>query len=250
MTHPEHNFTKFYEPKGEDVYVEVGAFSGATALLLPKTVRKILVEAEPHNADNLQKMIDSGELQNAQVIRTAVASSKGKMSYRVMGTALNCSRLIESPTHQLALVQNAERSKFSREEIMAHGEPGDWTPEGEPVEWCGYTIEVETDTLESILDGIGRYEADMFFGIDHIDLLASDCESCEFDMVKYAGKWLDPKKVRNWAIADYHIATRAQEIPEALEKAGYRIETDLGGNGYHGEPATGRGQLVVYGLSP
>ena len=40
------------------------------------------------------------------------------------------------------------------------------------------------------------------------------------------------------------------DIVKALEKAGYRIETDLGGNGYHGEPATGRGQLVVYGLSP
>ena len=36
---------------------------------------------------------------------------------------------------------------------------------GEPVDWKGYYIDVPTDTLEAVLDGLG---------IDHVDLLASD----------------------------------------------------------------------------
>ena len=225
MNHPEHWFTKFYTPKGEDIYVEVGAALGETAVLLPTTVRKILIEAEPKSADRLQSM----NIPNTIIVRTAVASSRGKMEYRVMGAHPNCSRLIESPTHQFALVQNEER-----------GRPPDWTPEGEPVDWKGYTIEVETDTLEAILDSLG---------IDHVDLLASDCESCEFDMLQYAGKWLDPAKVHNWAIAAYHIVARKDELFERLRNAGYRTDTDEGGGPYHGDPATGRGQLVIYGMN-
>ena len=227
--HPEHNFTKFYTPKGDDIYVEVGAAKGETAVLLPASVRKVLIEAEPISADNLERMVRSGELQNTIVVRKAIASEKGTQRYRVMGAHLNCSRLEDSPTHQFALVQRKEM-----------GERPDWTPEGEPVDWKGYTIEVETDTLEAVLNSLE---------IDHVDLLASDCESCEFDMVRYAGKWLDPARVHNWAIAAYHIVWRKEEIFEQLRNAGYRIGTDEGGGPYHGDPATGRGQLVIYGMN-
>jgi FkbM family methyltransferase len=228
--HPEHFFTKFYQPRGTDVYVEVGASFGSTAVLLPESVRKILIEPEEKSADILVKMIYDGELKNAIVVRTGIASKKGTLEFRVMDRVPNCSRLVESPTHQLAQEQNKER-----------GPKPDWTPEGEPVDWQGRTITIETDTLEAILDGLG---------IDHIDLLASDCESCEFDMVNYAGKWLDPKKVRNWAVAAYHITARANEIVEKLASAGYRIGYDYGGGSYHGDPATGAGQIVVFGLAP
>ena len=232
--HPEHNFQKFYTVKPGDIYVEVGAALGSTAFQLPVTARKILIEASPINADYLDHRIQVNELGNAVVIRTAIASTKGTMAFRMMGPRhVSENRLVDSPSTKLALQQNEER-----------GKPPTWNDHGEPVGWGAYTIQVPTDTLEGILDGIGRYEADMFFGLDQIDLLASDCESCEFDMVKYAGKWLDPKKVRNWAIGAYHIPGREPELFKALQDAGYRTETDLGGGAFHGP------QLVIYGLSP
>jgi FkbM family methyltransferase len=236
MTGPEHNFLKFVKPTGDMIYCEVGASFGQTAVLLPASVKKILIEPEPRSADILQAMVNQLELKNTIIVRTGVSSKKGKVLMRVMGKALNCSRLIESPTHKLAVQQHESRKITG----PLPGEPKEWTEEGEPSEWLGYTIEVEVDTLENILDSLG---------IDHIDLLSSDCEGQEFDMVNYAGKWMDPKKIHNWAIAAYHIAGREGEIFDVLKKAGYRIETDLGGYPFHGDPDNGKGQLVIFGLN-
>lgn len=65
---------------------------------------------------------------------------------------------------------------------------------------------VEVDTLDNMM-------ADL--GVDHIDLLTSDIEGAEEDLVKGAEHLLSEKRIRNVAIAAYH---RAQAMSPLVQK--------------------------------
>jgi FkbM family methyltransferase len=73
-------------------------------------------------------------------------------------------------------------------------------------------ITVQVDTLEGLLDSLP---------IDHVDLLASDCENCEIKLVQYAGRWIREHRIKHWAIGAYHRPENPPEISRILNAYGY-----------------------------
>lgn len=63
------------------------------------------------------------------------------------------------------------------------------------LESYGKTV-VETDTIDNILTELG---------INKVDLLSCDCEGCELNLVKSAEKYFSEKRIRNVALATYHV---------------------------------------------
>lgn len=58
--------------------------------------------------------------------------------------------------------------------------------------------------------------------VDRIDLLCSDVEGAELEMVKGASDYFSQKKVRNVAIAAYHDSATRNELISLLNKYGYK----------------------------
>lgn len=76
-----------------------------------------------------------------------------------------------------------------------------------------YWTEVDVDSIDNIL-----IELD----IDHVDLLSSDCEGCEMDLVNSAQKYLSEGRIKNVGIATYHGKDNHKLVCETLAKYNFK----------------------------
>lgn len=74
------------------------------------------------------------------------------------------------------------------------------------------TVEVDGDTLDNILTDLG---------VDHVDLLASDCEGAEIDLIKGAAKYLNERKIKHVAIGTYHAQGNHDAVAAILKEKGF-----------------------------
>lgn len=195
MRSAEHDWQAHYNLKPGDVYVEVGAFEGNTSVTLDPGVRQFLIEPSPPQAARIEAL----DRPNIVVVRKAVTKSKGQVAFMVEG----------APEEN-----HLKETKYVRDNMRP-----------------GFEVQVEGDTLEGILDGLG---------VDHVDLLAADCEGCEFDLVDYGGLWLAEHRIRNLAIAAYHVGGGPERVSEVLRKHGYETTAE------YGRPPYNDG-IIVYG---
>lgn len=111
------------------------------------------------------------------------------------------------------LVKKAITSEKKRVKFVTWGNPaGNRLSHGHD-DFPGDTVEVEGDTLDNILTDLG---------IDHVDLLASDCEGSEIDLVKGATKYLNEKKILHVAIGTYHAPGNHDAVTSMLEEKGFK----------------------------
>lgn len=176
----EHEWEKHYKLKPGDVFIEVGGFWGRYGVLATvEGAKAYLVEPAPANRAEMEKTMQEYGVAFT-VIPKAVAASKGTMKFIIA----------ENPSGYRLSVDAAEAEK-----------------------WKENVIDLEADTLEGILDGLG---------VDHVDLLASDCENQEVQMMQHAGRWLDQKLIRHLAIGAYHDPMNPDKIAAILQEKGYR----------------------------
>lgn len=76
-----------------------------------------------------------------------------------------------------------------------------------------YWTEVDVDSLDNILTDLG---------IDHVDLLSSDCEGAEMNLVESAQRYLREGRIKNVAIATYHAKDNHRLVSATLEKYGFQ----------------------------
>jgi len=76
-----------------------------------------------------------------------------------------------------------------------------------------YWTEVEVDSIDNILTELG---------IDHVDLLSSDREGCEMNLVESAKKYLSEGRIKNVGIATYHEPDNHKLVCATLERYGFK----------------------------
>lgn len=186
---PEHQWERYYNLKPGDVYVEAGAYLCRYGRIASRKVgpggRVILIEPSPQNVEVIKEVIDEMNLGNVILVEKAVWSEKGTNLFRVDG--------------------NPGASQLVFQQI----------PSAE-------IIEVKTDTVDNILDGLG---------LNHVDLFAADVENAEVEMVKGMKRGLGEERIKNIAIAAYHKHPDGNyaEISMMLRKKGYRVIKVWGG---------------------
>lgn len=184
---PDHDYMKHYELKKGDIYVEVGAYIGRSAKIASEKDcgKVILIEPDSRSANILQQGIDSGLLKNTIIIRKAVGNNTRKGKF-IEWTNSSASRL--------AIVNDNN----------------DISDNNDQPEKC---IDIEVDTIDNILDSLG---------IDHVDLLCSDSENAEINLVLGAQKYLKEALIKNVAIATYHSEGNHEKVTEVLKRYGFK----------------------------
>lgn len=119
----------------------------------------------------------------------------------------------EEPLQNVVLIKKAVSDRKGTAQFVTWGNPSGHRLSRYEGDYPGDRVDVETDTSEGILDSAG---------IDHVDLLAADCEASETDLVKYLGKWLSEKKVKHLAIGAYHTPTNPEQIMKFLQSHDYK----------------------------
>ena len=181
----EHDWQMFYHLKPEDIFVEVGAMWGSSlaSVLGAGVSRAVLVEGDLDNTRTIEARVKKlGVGNKVQVINKAVSDKKGRGFY------------------------------------LRHGNPAGHMLQSEYWRWPkGYMtsegMEVEIDTLAGILDSLT---------IDRVDLLGLDCEGSEVNALKYAGKWLSEKLIKNIG-AEIHGEEAKIDVMRLLKEADYEI---------------------------
>lgn len=176
---PEHEWERYYQLKPGDVFVEAGAFWGRYGIIASRKgcSKIILIEPSPANVATIENIVAVEGLKNVILVRKAVISEKKKIGFVTYGNPAG---------HRLS-----------------HG-IGDFPKD---------TVEVEGDTLDNILGGLG---------IDHVDLLASDCEGEEVNLVKGAAKYLKENRIRHVAIGTYHAPGNHEAVASILGQYGFK----------------------------
>lgn len=178
----EHDYQRAYLLRPGNIYCEIGAFWGRTAVIAHRfgCSKIILVEPSPKNAQRCRDTIAQYGISEAMVIQKAVSDHKGTRDFITWGNPAG-NRLASSPQ---------ESETYAQDKVT-----------------------VEVDTLEGILDSTG---------VDHIDLLGCDNENNEVLMVQGTGKWLSEHRIRNVAICAYHQEGNPEKIQEILKGHGYQ----------------------------
>ena len=173
----QHNWEKHYQLKEGDIFVEGGAFWGRYVRKASKKVgstgQVIAIEPSPENIRILKVLTEAEALENVTIVEKALWSEPGK--------------------EQFFIQENPASHQLKRLPLVKTGEM--------PPEEAEY-VEVELDTIENILLGLG---------IDHVNLLSADIEGAGLAMLKGCGKYLDEKRIRNFAVAVYHMPRAKQE---------------------------------------
>jgi FkbM family methyltransferase len=173
----EHNWEKHHTLRPGDIFVEVGGFWGKYGVKAARQgATAFLVEPFPSNIATLEMAMKVDNVKFG-IVRKAVGDHRGTEKFVCQGNPAGCRLAVPG-------------EDLSRLEV----------------------VDVEVDTLEGILDGLG---------VDHVDLLGSDCEGAEIDLVKYAGKWVDERRIRNFAIGAYHSPQNPRILTEMLAAKGY-----------------------------
>lgn len=188
---PEHDWQKYYKLRRRDIFVEIGAFWGRYAVLADKVrcSKIILVEASPINVETIKNFVNSEKIRNVIVVDKAVSNKKGKIKFDVSGNSAGHSIDSGNPWVEIGKKEVLTRNKDKIE-----------------------TIEVEVDTLDNILTGLG---------VDIVDLLASDCEGEEAHILEGAFRYLSEKRIKHVAIGAYHHDIIKDEVIKILNKHGY-----------------------------
>lgn len=189
----QHNWEKHYQLKEGDIFVEGGAFWGRYIRKASKQVgptgRVITIEPSPENIKILKVLIKAENLENVTLVEKALWSEPGRDLLFTQGN---------SASHQLKRLPGVQT-----------GKP---LPEGD-----GY-VEVELDTIDNILAGLG---------IKYVDLLSADIEGAELGMLKGCEKYLSEKRIRNIAVAVYHISDEGKrEFTSILREKGYEVSLE------------------------
>ena len=111
------------------------------------------------------------------------------------------------------LVKKAITSEKKKVGFVTWGNPAGNRLSHGPDDFPGDTVEVEGDTLDNILTDLG---------VDCVDLLASDCEGAEIDLVKGAEKYLKEARIRHVAIGTYHAQGNHEAVASMLGERGFK----------------------------
>jgi len=183
----EHAWEKYYTLKPGDVFVEAGPFWGRYAFPAQNQgcSKIILIEPSPVNVATIQNLINAKLLDKDKIILVlrAISDKKQTVTFYNRGNSAGHG-LIPPETRGLTV------SADDKNEIL-----------------------IEADNLDNILDKLG---------IDHVDLLASDCEDAEINLIKGAAKYLNEKRILNVAIATYHAAGNHEAVTSMLEERGFK----------------------------
>jgi FkbM family methyltransferase len=109
------------------------------------------------------------------------------------------------------LIKKAISNSKSKSKFCASGNPSAHRLSNNPND--PDLIDVEVDTIDSLLSELK---------IGHVDLLASDCEGAEIDMVKGANKYFEERRIKNIAIAAYHNPENHKIIIPILKNHGFK----------------------------
>lgn len=173
----QHNWEKHYQLKEGDTFVEGGPFWGRyvwkASLKVGATGRVIAIEPSPGNTEKLKILKAVENLRNVTIVEEALWDAPGKMQFFVDGNPAS---------HQLKCLP-----------LVKTGEM--------PPENAEYT-EVEVDTIDNILTDLG---------VEYVDLLSADIEGAELGMLKGCEKYLTEKRIRNLAVAVYHVQKPQKE---------------------------------------
>ena len=185
----QHNWEKHYKLKEGDIFVEGGSFWGRYIWKASKNVgpkgRVIAVEPSPENIKILKVLIKAENLENVTLVEKALWNGPRRDLLFVQGN---------SASHQLKSLPSAQTG-------------------GPLPEYSNY-VEVELDTIDNILTDLG---------IKYVDLLSADIEGSELEMLKGCEKYLSEKRIRNIAVAVYHIRVDLQDsFMELLREKGYK----------------------------
>lgn len=185
----QHNWEKHYQLKEGDIFVEGGAFWGRYIRKASKQVgptgRVITIEPSPENIKILKVLIKAENLENVTLVEKALWSEPGRDLLFTQGN---------SASHQLKLLPGAQTGKPLPED-------------------AGY-VEVELNTIDNILTDLG---------IKYVDLLSADIEGAELEMLRGCVNYLSEKRIRNIAVAVYHIRVDLQDaFMGFLREKGYK----------------------------
>lgn len=185
----QHNWEKHYQLKEGDVFVEGGAFWGRYTWKASKKVgptgQVIAIEPSPENIKILKVLIKATNLENVTLVEKALWNGPGRDLLFSQGN---------SASHQLKRLPGAQT--------------------GGPLPEDANYVEVELDTIDDILTDLG---------IKYVDLLSADIEGAELEMLKGCVKYLSEKRIRNIAVAVYHIRVDLQAaFMGILREKGYK----------------------------
>lgn len=150
--------------------------------------------------------------------------------YGMLASAAGCSKviLIEPSPDNVATINNViqkggiKNAVVVNKAVAAKKDMVNFIIRGNPAQHrvgiCSdpeYVIYVPGDRFDDIMDELN---------VDHIDLLASDCEGCEIELITTAEKWLSSGRIKNVAIGTYHESNNHYIVSGTLMKHGF---TDL-----------------------
>jgi FkbM family methyltransferase len=162
---PEHDWQKFYRLQPSDTFVEAGAFWGTWGIKASELV---------------------GE--NGKVVLIEPSSQ----SFRILQAVCEHFKLKNTVLVNKAVWNYTKKLKFD-----VNGRPSDNFLSSSGTE------EVEADTLDNILSGLG---------IETVHLLAADVEGAEVEMMGGCWQYLKDKKIKNVAIGAYHRKSYYESI--------------------------------------
>ena len=182
--YPEHQWEGKYKLKEGDVFVEAGAFWGRYGLIASHRV-----------GSTGRVILIEGNPENCNVIRQVVS---------VYGLT------------NVELVEGIVWSKTERTTFCIEGNPAGSrkATSSDRTNYPFSIIEVRAYALDDLL---------LSMEVDFVDLLACDIEGAEVEMVKGASTYFSRKRIRNVALAAYHVdPTYSEEIVEILKGYGYK----------------------------
>lgn len=192
----EHNWEKFYALKSGDVFVEAGAFTGEYGLAASKKV-----------GDNGKVVLIEPDPNSSKIIEKTIKEQNLSNIILVKKAIWNKKDIVKFDIHTNPVEHKiiSDNSNIPKDLI----------------------IEVEADTLDNILTELN---------IDNVDLFACDIEGTETELETSTNKYFNEKRIKNVAIAAYHIPGYFEILKKLLNNKGYiDVISDI------------NPQLVVYG---
>ena len=166
------------------------------------TGRVIAIEPSPFNIKILKRLKEAESLDNVTIVEKALWSEPGKEQFFVQDNPAS---------HQLKRLPLVKTSEM-------------------PPEDAEY-VEVDADTIENILNDLG---------LDHVNLLGTDIEGAGLAMLKGCGKYLEEGRIRNIAVAVYHMhQSKIDEFMSILKSKGYKASLEDEGIVYARKPWIG-----------
>jgi FkbM family methyltransferase len=179
---PEHNWEGHYLLKEGDIFVEAGAFWGRYGRIASR------------------KVGPSGKV----ILIEASPENQATILDLIKRDGLN----------NITLIRAAIWSTNGKTNFMKYGNPAGHriAVEHDSINYPGDVILVDQVTLDEVLPPL----------VDHVDLLSSDVEGAELEMVKGANVLLSKGFIKNVAIGAYHNPDKPTQIMEILRGYGFK----------------------------